>query len=170
MVRAGDDPADWRGPRLAHIDIPVYAPLRTLANNVFYLSEVKPKGGGFIYWPRSHRIAWDYFREFPQDYLARGERSHNQVFERLADRMTEAPVEFVGAPGDLLIWHSLTLHSGSVNKRRDPRLAVFGRWGVVVDTEDRHDFSRGIWSGWLFDGDAAPAADGALEPLTLGGP
>lgn len=156
VVRAGDDSADWRGPRLAHIDIPLYAPIRTLANNVTYLSEVRARGGGFIYWPGSHRVVWDYFRQFPEDYMARGARSHNQVFMRLVERMASAPVEFLGMPGDLLIWHSLTLHSASINKSSDVRLALFGRWGVISDLPNRHDFRDGLWRGWRFN-----AAEGA---------
>lgn len=171
VVRAGEDPADWRGPRLAHVDIPVYAPLRTLANYVTYLSEVQERGGAFIYWPGSHRVVWEYFRQFPEDYMARGDRSHNQVFERLVDRMTSAPVEFVGMPGDLLIWHSLTLHSASVNKRGEERLAVFGRWGIVVDLRERHDFSNSMWDCWQFNGcdcdesKAAVRKHGEIKPL-----
>jgi hypothetical protein len=148
VVRAGEDPAEWLGPRIAHIDIPLYAPLRTLANNVIYLSKVQKRGGAFMYWPGSHRVAWDYFRQSPEDYLAQGARSHNQVFQCLVDRMPSAPVEFVGMPGDLLIWHALTLHAASINKRREERLAVFGRWGVAFGSGECHDFSGDMWSHW----------------------
>jgi len=151
VVRAGNDPAEWRGARAAHVDIPICAPLRMFANTVIYLSAVRERGGAFMYWPGSHRVAWDYFVEFPMDYMAAGERSHNQVFERIEARTTTTPVEFLGAPGDLLIWHSLMLHSGSVNKRAEERLAIFGRWGVVVEHGERHDFLGDMWSFWQFD-------------------
>jgi hypothetical protein len=44
---------------------------------------VKEHGGSFIYWPGSHHIAWQYFRECPDDYLAQGCRSQDQVFARI---------------------------------------------------------------------------------------
>lgn len=156
IVRAGDDPAEWRGPRLAHVDIPVYAPLRTLANNVLYLSTVRERGGGFVYWPGSHRVAWDYFAEFPEDYLATGERTHNQTFERLLERTGTEPVEFTGGPGDLLVWHALTLHSATINKRSEERIALFGRWGVVLGPGEDHDFGGDMWRHWRLQ-EAAPA-------------
>jgi ectoine hydroxylase-related dioxygenase (phytanoyl-CoA dioxygenase family) len=103
-----------------------------------------------MYWPGSHRIIWQYFCEFPEDYLAHGERSHNQVFERLVGRMRSAPVEFIGAPGDILIWHPLILHSASINKQREARLAVFGHWGIRVGDESLYDFREDMWTYWQF--------------------
>lgn len=50
------------------------------------------------------------------------------------------------------IKRSLTLHSASVNKRAEERLAVFGRWGVVAGFRDRPDFSEDMWSCWQFNG------------------
>jgi hypothetical protein len=151
IVRAGDEIAEWRGPHGPHIDIPIYAPLKTLANSVIYLSTVEQRGGAFMYWPGSHRIAWEYFRQFPEDYMARGERSHQQIFNRLVERMQSEPVEFVGGPGDLLICHSLTLHSASINKQSAERMALFGRWGVLSELPERHDFNADLWNSWRFE-------------------
>jgi hypothetical protein len=159
VVRAGDDAAEWRGARLAHIDIPLYAPVRTLANNVTYLSDVGERGGAFMYWPASHHVAWEYFREFPDDYMARGERTHNQVFEHLVERAGASPVEFTGGPGDLLIWHSLLLHSASVNKHPGARLAVFGRWGVRIEDEALYDFREDMEAYWRFGQSDTMTAD-----------
>lgn len=150
IVRPGNDPAEWQGPRLAHVDIPLSGRLRTLANFVLYLSTVHERGGAFIYWPGSHRAAWDYFSHAPADYLATGERSHNQVFEALLERATAGPVTFTGEPGDLLVWHSLTLHSASINKRPEERVALFGRWGVPLGSGEGHDFGGDMWRHWHF--------------------
>jgi hypothetical protein len=158
IVRTGNDPAEWRGPRLPHIDIPYNAPVRTLVNSVTYLSEVQPRGAAFIYWPGSHRVAWDYYSQFPEDFMAEGERSYNQVYQRITDRMTTEPVELIGSPGDVLILHSLTLHSASINKREATRIAIFGLWGVETDLERRHDFSQPMWRGWRFDREACAVA------------
>jgi hypothetical protein len=150
VARAGDDEAPWLGARAPHLDFPLHAPVRTLANSVTYLSDVQPRGGAFMYWPGSHRIAWDYFRRNPQDYLSQGERSQDQTFAILAREMTCDPVEFTGTAGDVLIWHSLLLHSGSVNKRHQARLAIFGRWGVPLANEPIYDFNADMWTYWNF--------------------
>jgi len=159
LVRPGDDPAPWLGARKPHLDFPIAAPVRTLANNVIYLADVREHGGAFMYWPGSHRTAWKYFRRNPDDYLSRGERSQDQTFAILGGEVEGEPVELVGAAGDVLVWHSLTLHSASINKRSEPRIAVFGRWGVELGDEPIYDFGRDIWSYWGFE--AAPAEQAA---------
>lgn len=155
IIRTGEDVAEWRGARLPHIDVPYNAPIRTLVNNVTYLSDIRSHGGAFMYWPGSHRVAWDYFQQFPHDFMAEGERSYNQVYQRLTDRMETEAVEFVGEPGDVLVLHALTLYSASINKRPQTRIAVFGTWGVASDSARRHDFSTELWSGWTIAREAA---------------
>jgi hypothetical protein len=150
VIRAGDEPAPWLGARAPHLDFPVYAPIRTLANSAIYLSDVRERGGSFMYWPGSHHIAWQYFREYPDDYLAQGCRSQDQVFARIKARMTSPPVEFVGSSGDVMIWHSLIFHSASVNKESEARLAVFGRWGAALADEPIYDFDGDMWAYWDF--------------------
>lgn len=161
VVRPASEVAPWLGPRAPHIDFPVHAPLRTLANNVIYLTDVRERGGAFMYWPGSHHAAWDYFRRNPADYLSRGERSQDQTFALLRQELDTEPVEFVGEAGDLLIWHSLLFHSASVNKRDETRLALFGRWGVLLHGEPFYDFDRDMWTYWDFSpagAEAEPAA------------
>lgn len=157
ITRSGYEQTTWLGARAPHLDFPVYAPLRTLANYVFYLSDVRPHGGAFIYWPGSHRVAWDYFRRNPADYMSRGERSQDQTFARLKSEMPGNPVEFVGAAGDLLIWHALIFHSATPNVLKEPRLAIFGRWGVpLAVAEPIYDFDADMWAYWNFN-PASPA-------------
>ena len=150
VIRPGDEEIPWLGARAPHLDFPLYAPLRTLANNVMYLSDVRARGGAFMYWPGSHRIAWDYFRRNPDDYLSRGARSQDQTFAILKGEMNCEPVEFVGEAGDVLIWHSLLFHSASVNKQTDTRIAIFGRWGVRLADEPIYDFDADMWTYWDF--------------------
>lgn len=151
VIRPGNEELPWLGPRAPHLDFPMYAPVRTLANNVIYLSEVQEHGGAFMYWPGSHHIAWEYFRRNPDDYLSRGERSQDQTFAILKREMKSHPVEFVGRAGDVLIWHSLIFHSASVNNRNEPRFAIFGRWGVTLCDEPMYDFNADMWTYWNFD-------------------
>jgi ectoine hydroxylase-related dioxygenase (phytanoyl-CoA dioxygenase family) len=159
VVRPGSDDMAWLGARAPHLDFPFAMPVRTLANNVLYLSDVEEFGGALMYWPGSHRVAWDYFRRNPPDYLAQGERSQDQVFQRLLQEVPNDPVQFTGRAGDLLIWHSLLLHSASVNKRPSARVATFGRWGIGLGDEPFYDFGSDMWSYWDF----APTVTAARE-------
>jgi hypothetical protein len=151
VTRPGGQVPPWMGARAPHLDFPVAAPLRTLANNVIYWTDVRAQGGAFMYWPGSHHVAWGYFRRHPKHYMAQGRLSQDQVFADLMPEITTEPVEFLGKAGDLMIWHSLLMHSGSRNMRREARIATFGRWGVPLGKEPLYDFDRDIWSYWDFD-------------------
>ncbi|WP_263142202.1 phytanoyl-CoA dioxygenase family protein [Pseudomonas sp. RIT-PI-AD] len=149
MIRPGERSPYGLGMP-AHLDFPVASPLRTLANNVIYYTDVRQGGGEFLYWPGSHRNAWDYFRRNPRDYMARGERSQDQTFALLLRELPSEPTAFLGKAGDLLIWHSLLMHSGSVNSRRETRIATVGRWGMPLDEAATYDFERDMWEHWQF--------------------
>lgn len=141
--------AEWLGARTPHLDYPVYDQIRTLANVVFYLNDVAPTGAPLMYWKGSHKVAWDYFKRTPDDYMAQGDLSQGQVFEILTNSMETEPIPFTGKAGDLLIWHSLTLHSASVNVSNEARLAIIGRWGSLIEANEPHfNFSEEIWDKW----------------------
>jgi hypothetical protein len=125
VIRAGDEPAPWLGARAPHLDFPVYAPIRTLANSAIYLSDVKEHGGSFMYWPGSHYIAWQYFREYPDDYLAQGCRSQDQVFARIKARMTSPPVEFVGSSGDVMREGCSPTNQSTISAATCGRIGIF---------------------------------------------
>jgi hypothetical protein len=150
VVRPGDETGPWRGPRAPHLDYPMAVNVTTMANTVLYLTEVKSRGGAFMYWPGSHHVSWRHHEAFPEDYLASGGRSQDAVFKIIHNEVKSEPVEFIGDPGDLLIWHSLLLHSASTNKQSDSRLAMFGRWGVSGTTSTPWNFAGDIWDKWVF--------------------
>ena len=151
IVRPPQPDTPWLGARSPHIDFPVGLPVRYLANTLTYFTAIEPRGGAFMYWPGSHLVAWRHFMCHPLDYLSRGERSQDQTFELLGRSMPCEPVEFLGEPGDLLIWHHLLFHSPTVNKRETTRLAYFGRWGEPLAADDElFDFSGSAWSHWRF--------------------
>jgi len=154
-VRAPDTDPRWLGARAPHLDFPMVGPTRTLANSMIYLSEVTNHGGAFMYWPGSHRIVWEYFKRNPQDYRAQGERGSVEIFEILHQLMVGEAEQFLGKPGDLLIWHALTMHSGSVNLNPVPRLALIGRWGSPLDGDAYFDFDGDMWARWNFSQTAA---------------
>ncbi len=149
IVRRPEPDAEWIGARAPHLDFPVYDRIRTMANFVFYVGDVYTNGGPFMYWPGSHITAWEYFREHPQDYMAAGDISQDQVFSRIRKRLPSDAIQFTAAAGDLMIWHSLILHSASVNQSAQPRKAVFGRWGAKLQPGEAHfDFNKDIWTNW----------------------
>ncbi len=119
-----------------------------------YLADVEPGGGAFVYWPRSHRAVNRFFQQYPETLdgsfrilptfwdepaganngaapTKAGSRQWDVMYGD--DRETSIAVgectEFVGRRGDLILWHSFTVHTGSANVASDsPRLGVFGRW------------------------------------------
>ncbi|WP_271782272.1 phytanoyl-CoA dioxygenase family protein [Aquimarina algiphila] len=149
VVRPPDSTLPWLGARTPHLDFPVYDNILTLANSVFYLSDVTSKGAAFMYWPGSHIESWNYFKENPQDYMTQGDLSQDQVFEKIHKIVKHPVKEFIGNAGDLMIWHSLLLHSPSINKSNSTRKAVIGRWGEKIDKK-RFDFNKSIWEYFNF--------------------
>jgi hypothetical protein len=41
------------------------------------------------------------------------------------------PAEYLGKPGDVLLWHSQNMHGGSANISARPRLGLFARWSAL---------------------------------------
>lgn len=149
VARRPEMGAEWLGARTPHLDFPVYANIRTLANSVFYLNDTTETGGPFMYWKGSHITAWNYFKKNPKDYMAKGDLSQGQIFEKLTKMMDSEAVAFYGEAGDLLIWHSLLLHSPAVNLSHQARLAIIGRWGTQINEhESRFNFEKSIWENW----------------------
>jgi ectoine hydroxylase-related dioxygenase (phytanoyl-CoA dioxygenase family) len=152
VVRSPEIDAEWLGPRTPHLDFPVYDRLCTLANSIFYLQDVSEFGAPFMYWPGSHKAAWDYFKKNPKDYMAQGDLSQDQVFKKITDSMPNKAIVFDGKAGDLMIWNSLLLHSASVNKSHSARIAIIGRWGNTISSnENNFDFDSDMWQSWDFN-------------------
>lgn len=119
-----------------------------------YLADVEAGGGAFVYWPRSHRAINRFFQQYPETLdgsfrilptfwgepaganngaapTSPASRQWDVMYGD--DRETSIAVgectEFVGKRGDLILWHSFMVHTGSANvASSSPRLGVFGRW------------------------------------------
>jgi hypothetical protein len=147
IARHPEPGARWTGARAPHLDFPIGRQQRDLVNTLFYLTDTQSEGGAFMYWPGSHLLAWDYFRRHPRDYAARGDYGQSEVFRRFSRELPSGPVEFTAAAGDLLVWHPLLFHSGSVNVNTVPRIGVFGRWGTSMrPDEDYFSFEGKLWA------------------------
>ncbi len=157
VVRAPEPPGQpWLGAHGPHLDFPYTGlesahPVRTLVHFVIYLNDVGERGGPFMYWPRSHRVVWEHFRQFPLDLYGRGEHGQAATLALIQAKLAGEAVPFTGSAGDMLVWNSLLFHSASCNHEAAPRLAVFGRWGTASERGRPHyDFERDVWSYWNF--------------------
>ncbi len=157
LPRAPLETREWSAPRSWHVDfpgaglVPVPPPVRLLAHAVIYLNDVAHRGGAFTFLRGSHHVTWGHFRAHPDDYCAFGARRIREIFDTIAASADIEPEEFVGNAGDVMVHHSMLLHSSSMNASAEARLGLFSRWGTAVRDGDAHyDFSRDMWAHWRF--------------------
>ena len=144
---------DWQLPGNGHID--GYGPGGWsggfMLGATTYLEDVEARGGAFIYWPQSHLSTQEYFREFPEQ-IDGSFRERDDWDERtwaiFSDRSQQGPLEFVGAAGDLILWHAFLCHTGSANVNSRPRQAVFSRWHRSDREQMRYDIPEDLWKYW----------------------
>ena len=130
---------------------------------------IRPRGGGFMLWPGSHKRLHPYWRTVHGGAMA-AENAEPFLAAReqiLSDTM---PVEFTGAPGDVIFWHPRTLHSAGLNHSADEGEPV-GRVIIPCDYQvagrdyvDDPDYGPGAdFQWWIdtrnFEGDVPPTAD-----------
>ena len=110
------------------------------------IDEIPPRCGGFTVWPGTHRALHPYFDTCHGGRLTDPQRlaGYLQARDRLLDRVV--PVEFVGAPGDVVFWHPRILHSAGVNYSAEmghPRVRIvvpcdFQRDGHTFFPDERY--------------------------------
>lgn len=149
IIRWPHEGRPWFVPHKGHIDIlPRFLPFRFMVGLVTYAYEVETGGAPFVVWPGSHLTSWRYFQERPMDYGGRGDRTIDEVNDVLRERASADAVQFVAKPGTVLLWHSFLVHNGSVNARRTPRAAIFGRWGQPTEENEPRETFGDIWERW----------------------
>jgi Phytanoyl-CoA dioxygenase (PhyH) len=88
-----------------------------------FLSDVAPHGGGTVVWPGSHRRL---------EALARSDPSRYEMMWALNQSLREIdlaePVELTPRRGDVLFYHYLCAHAGSMNVSDRPRFALNMKW------------------------------------------
>lgn len=96
-------------------------PIRIAA--MIYLSDVPPCGGGTMVWPGSHTKL---------ESLAKSDPVRYEMMWMLKEDMKRvdlgAPVELTPRRGDVLFYHYLLAHSGSMNTSDRPRFALNMKW------------------------------------------
>ena len=95
-----------------------------------YLADVEHGGGGFTFWPRSHRAVHKYFLQRPAEidgsfYIR--EDWDQKAWSMFYDQPLEGDswdfepgpaTEFTGQVGDVVLWHNFMCHTGSTNVRK----------------------------------------------------
>lgn len=116
----------WQRPHIDHAlkerGYRVFPPTIRIACMV-YLNDVPPHGGGTMVWPGSHTKLESLAKSDPVRYEMMW--MLKQEIEKLD---LGAPVELPPCCGDVLFYHYLLAHSGSMNTSDRPRLALNMKW------------------------------------------
>lgn len=128
-------------------------------NACAYLSDVKPRNGGFTVYPGSHRIMFHAHR-----YAANWspQPAFRDSVRRVVDEIQ--PVELIGNAGDVIFWHGRTVHSAGIHTGDDIRWAVFAdftRDFETLDPDEHRALGQYEWfkDAKLFRDDALAGAD-----------
>ena len=130
---------------------------------------IRPRGGGFMLWPGSHKRLHPYWRTVHGGAMA-AENAGPFLAAREQILRDTMPVEFTGAPGDVIFWHPRTLHSAGLNHSADdgdPVVRVIIPCDYQVadrDYFDDTDYGPGAdYQWWIdtrnFEGDVPPTED-----------
>ncbi len=121
-------PGPWHWPR-PHIDHAIKEhgyktfPRAFRIATMTFLSDVAPHGGGTVVWPGSHRKLQALAESDPERYELMW--ALNQELDRAG---LGEPVELTPRRGDVLFYHYLCAHAGSMNTTDRPRLAMNAKW------------------------------------------
>jgi hypothetical protein len=143
---AGDDPAtfkppargyainvfpqegEWRWPN-PHIDHAIKEhghktfPRAFRIASMLFLNDVPPHGAGTVVWPGSHQKLLTLAQSDPEKYELMW--TLNQELKSLD---LGEPIELTPKRGDVLFYHYLCAHAGSMNTSTTPRLAMNMKW------------------------------------------
>ena len=140
----------WSMPKDGHIDaygaVAGWSPFMVGATT--YLYDAEPKGGAFIFWPRSHYSTHKYFLQYPEQIDGSFYDIEGWNWDVLSDLSPEGPREFIGAAGDVVLWHAFLCHTGSENIRSVPRFGLFARYAHKQQEEFKYEIPEDLWKYW----------------------
>lgn len=116
-----------------------------------YAYDVEPMGGGFTYWPQSHHTTHKRFLANPEMIDGKWAREPDfdwggpNEFTQLAPL---PPREFTAGAGDVILWHSFLVHTGSLNIRNSPRIGYFSRFRHKDQEAIKHEVPANLWKYW----------------------
>ena len=114
-----------------------------------YLYDVKPGGGAFVFWPQSHQSTHKYFLEYPEQIDGSFYDIEDWGWHVLSDLSPDGPREFIGAAGDVVLWHAFLCHTGSANVRDIPRFGIFARYSHKKREEIKYEIPENLWKYWV---------------------
>ena len=113
-----------------------------------YLYDVKSRGGGFGYWPRSHLSTHKYFLDDPDQIDGRFKDMEGFSWNVLSERAPESPREFIAQAGDVMFWHTFLVHGASISVRSEPRFAMFVRFKHHDQEQIKNEVTENLWKYW----------------------
>ena len=141
---------EWAMPKDGHIDaygaVAGWSPFMLGATT--YLYDAKPKAGNFIFWPQSHTSTHKYFLQYPEQIDGSFYDIEDWDWRMLSDLSPEGPREFIGAAGDVVLWHAFLCHTGSANVRDVPRFGLFVRYAHEKLEEIKYEIPEDLWKYW----------------------
>lgn len=142
----------WPGVRWGHVD--AYPPTfwyPFMFAITAYAYDVEPMGGGFTYWPQSHRTTHKRFLANPEMIDGQWARDPNFSWDgpnEFTELAPHPPREFTARAGDVILWHAFLVHTGSVNIRNSPRVGFFSRVRHKDQDAIKYDVPENLWKYW----------------------
>ena len=149
LVKWPNPEEEWAMPGSGHID--AYGPggwSPFMLGATTYLYDVEPGGGAFVFWPQSHQSTHKYFLQHPEQIDGSFYDIEDWGWHVLSDLSPEGPREFVGAAGDVVLWHAFLCHTGSGNIRDIPRFGIFARYSHQKREEIKYEIPENLWKYW----------------------
>lgn len=136
----------WHLPERGHID--GYLGKRRggafLLGLATYIYDVEPRGGGTVFWPRSHIKSWEFLRKHPH-HLSCSFKDHPEYLDMVKDIQ---PVELSAKAGDVIFWHCNILHETSQNTSNNIRYGLFARLPHKDQETFRDEIPDDLWKRW----------------------
>ncbi|HET6383295.1 MAG TPA: phytanoyl-CoA dioxygenase family protein [Armatimonadota bacterium] len=116
----------WPGPHIDHAikehGHKTFPRAFRLASMTF-LNDAAPHGGGTVVWPGSHQRIEALAKTAPDRYELMW-----TLNQELGQMELGAPLEIIPRRGDVLFYHYLCAHAGSMNTTARPRFALNMKW------------------------------------------
>ena len=138
----------WEMPKDGHVDAYGGGWNPFMFGATTYLYDAKPKSGAFIFWPQSHHSTHKYFLQHPEQIDGSFYDIEGWGWHMLSDLSPEGPHEFLGAAGDVVLWHAFLCHNGSSNVRDVPRFGLFARYAHEKREEIKYEVPEDLWKYW----------------------
>ena len=139
----------WKMPEDGHIDAYGGAWSPFMLGATTYLYDAESHGGAFVFWPGSHHSTHKYFRQYPEQIDGSFYDIKDWGWHVLSDLSPEGPREFIGAAGDVVLWHAFLCHTGSSNVKSVPRFGVFARYAHKQKEEIKYEIPEDLWKYWV---------------------